>query len=219
MKAVIYRQLVEVAGLSWYSPELALDVFNEQKDLREMQLHAANEGYGVSRHFHDLVAGQALYLIPVEAGRVVQVFRIFPEGEERPMIRDERWVGDLDPNFSGALTSYIPRYKIQGANLRLIPPPSEAQSQGIAIEMEECSELIADDDSTLPIDWPLFAESLLILDTITGMLDIEAATAESDDSTIKGFYIRRRRYEVQWLAYIEERTKGLVYAEPFHMSD
>lgn len=220
IKAEIYRNLREAeAEAPTFEPELLLDLWNESKDLREMEMCDQHEGFFVRRFTTDIVIPSAdqpaQYDIPEDAGRVKRVLRIFEDGSERALIRDEKYSETVERSATGSGDGYTPTFRLMGNRIVLEPPPTFAQAAGLAIEMEQATERFADDSSVLDDDWPVYAESLLILDTVIAAFDTEETQEGADPQVISGFRRRRNAYEARWWQFCAERTRGRTFATPF----
>jgi hypothetical protein len=215
----LYVLLAEEQGDSTWTDAQLLILWNEARDEREMQLHLAHEGFGVVRMKRSLVANQAQYDLPADAGRVVRVLRRFSDGSEKPLVRTELISEGESRDSVGNDRGYMPTYRFLGVNLVLIPPPSQAETDGIIIEMAQLPDEFSGNDSTLPLDWPIFTERLLTLDVAYFAYEMEAATSAEGDPPINPYARRRARYEEFWMQYIEERSQGRVFAQPFNLGD
>lgn len=222
LRSEIYRLLGPIQQDPFFTPQLLLDVFNAEKDMREMELQEAHEGFSVHIFYADLtvpaVGSPNYYSVPVAAGRIKRVIRNFSDGTQVPLRRDEHWTTPQTTQGGGGGTSYLPTYRLIGPYIELSPPPSSAEVNGLVIEMEAASDSIASDTDVIPAGWPLFAERLLCLDTAIGCFDVENAQSGSaaDGARIKpALEERRARYEARWLNYIETRSFGPQYAVPY----
>jgi hypothetical protein len=219
LRGEIYALLGEESGNSAWTPTVLLQIWNEAKDEREMELHLAHEGFGVVRQKRSLVANQAQYDLPADAGRVVRVVRRFSDGSEVPLRRTEMQTVGESRFAVGSDGSYVPTYRLIGVNLVLVPPPTAAETDGILIEMAQLADEFSTDSSTLPLDWPIFTETLLKLDTAYYAYEHEAATSIDGDPPLNPYARRRARYSDLWTEYIEERSEGPVFAQPFDLGD
>ena len=213
----ILRLLREQEG-EYFSNQQLLDLFNQEKDLREMEMMQAHEGFSVQSYNADLVANQDYYSLPTGAGRLKRVVRVMTNpNQEIPLVRDERVSEPLDTNRVATGVQYVPTYRLIGNLIKLEPGPATSEAGGLRIEMEEASELLTQDDSTIPDDWPVFAETLLVLDTVVAAYEMERAQAVVDrDRVALDPYVRRRaRFESLWNDWIEERSFGRTYVVPF----
>ncbi len=222
LRAEVKRLLGPVGDDPFWTRELLADLFNAEKDLREMQLEDVHEGFSVRAFVTDLVVpptGQpAAYLIPLHAGRFKRVLRRFQDGSEVPLERNEQLQGGSTLGYLGGDLSYVPSYRLMGAYLVLDPPPGVPESGGLKIEMEECSSRIESDGDYLPAGWPLILETLLVLDTAGAAFDVEAAqdvVSQVRDKVMTPLVGRQRRMEATFLQWIETRSAGVQSVEPF----
>lgn len=218
MEAAIYRRLGEAKGNSHWDQLLILDLWNEKKDYREMQLQEQHEGFSKSTHYANLAINQDHYSIPPEAGRVSQVVRVYPDdNREEPLTRHEQYTEARPRPGGGVMVGPDPMtYRLIGNFIKLSPPPDQAVVNGLKIEMEYATDLFSGSPTEkLPVDWPMFTENLLILDTVLAALEIEDDQGAPQDGVVRGMVRSHATYEGEWLQYCATRSRGIVYATRF----
>lgn len=219
LEAEIFRRLRETKGSSYWSDgtnDQILDFANQAKDMREMEMHNAYEGYGLVSYTADLVQDQALYAMPSGGSRVWRIFRVFSDGSEKPLVRYERITHGLDASFVHTGDQYFPTYRMVGNQIKLEPSPGEAIAAGLRIEVEEASARFSGPDSLLPADWPILSETLIVLDTV--LLALSHEDSEDPGAIDVTRSLREREgYASRWNQYIETRTRGLVTGERFSL--
>lgn len=206
----IYTHLGETEGASNWTPEHLLVLWNEEKDLLDMQLQNRHEGFSVEVHWADLVADQAYYQIPEECGRLKRISRNYPDSKRIvPLIRNERLSGAMSTQSSGQYA--IPDYRVVGNYIVLERTPGEAVTNGLAIEMEVAAERITDGGDTLPVDWPNFAETLLVLRaTRAAFADEQAGDSGPQGQTLSDEQTARLSYyENVFAEYTATRSFGI----------
>lgn len=225
--AEIRRLLREtVAADSFWSDADLLDAFNTAQDLRYMDLCDADEGWFTEPYVANIVANQKEYTIPEGMDRVKRVVLIFAEGGrtiEVPLTRNERW-SDTTTTQSGVAAGSIgalPTYRIVGEEIWLEPPPTQARTNGIRIELEAAPARLVDGNSKIDLKWPAIAETLMIYDTwdiAVGMED--AQDLVSGNPVALGRLARvHSKLEAKWHQFIERRSYGRTYSTPFYTGD
>lgn len=218
LKAEIYLLLRQQEATSRFSAELLLACWNENKDLREMELGDQEEGVFVRRFYTDIVVPPvnepALYKFPPQISRLRRVLRIFEDGDEKPLDRFERIGEGVARNYSGSRDLYLPTFRLMDDSIVLEPPPDFTQTDGLAFEAEVPPDLFADNMSMLSDSWPIYAETLLVLDTAISALDTEENQAGNSQEIISGIWRRRERYEKRWELYTAARVKSRTFAAP-----
>ena len=216
MRAEIRRLLRETdeASSFWDNTDL-LDLWNQSKDYRELQLMQGHEGYGVVTLIRDIVDGKQAYELPETAERVKRISIETEDGKlQFPINRNERWNQPTWERTVGSSGFFLRHtYRIQGNHLFLDPKPTYDRKGGLIIEVEQLSERTISDTDKLPDSWPTFAETLLILDTAIAAYDMEGADA-AGDSILTSYMLRRTEYSSRWEDFIETRSFGLVFATP-----
>lgn len=209
------RQLKEPDSPYW-TRELLVDLFNEQKDLREMQLHEAHEGFSKRVYTTNLVAGQAFYELPDGQGRLKRVSKLYTAQQRwKPLIRAERWFSPSSTNTDASEYADF-SFRVIGNFIVLEPTPGTAETDALRIEIEEATARLESDNQSLPPDWPLFTETLLVLDTVIAAYGVEEA--QDEEVKIPPWVTRRRtRFEGQWDAYINTRTFSPSFATRYHI--
>jgi hypothetical protein len=208
LRADIYLHLGETEGSSFWTPAHLLMLFNEEKDLLDMQLQNRHEGFSVEVHYADIVADQAYYSIPEECGRLKRISRNYP-GMSRivPLIRNERLSAPMSTQSAGQYG--IPDYRLIGNYIKLERTPSTAVTDGLVIEMEIAAERLTSGEDTLPSDWPNFAESLLVLRTTRAAFAEEQATDSGEGRTLTDRQeTRLLYYETVFAEYTASRSFG-----------
>lgn len=197
---------------------LILDVFNRKKDYREMQLQDTGEGFSVTWHDADIVAGQTEYSLPAQVGRLRKISRyIASETLYVPLEREEK---NTEPTYVGGSfgdESYLPNYRLVDNHIILSPPPTEDITNGLRIEMEAATDRIVNDDDCLPDSWPLFAETLLVYDTVMELYNAEFSQGIPPEGILTTLANDLARYEGMWLQYVDKRSFGPTYTEPFYV--
>lgn len=213
----VFRMLRETEG-DFFDRQDLVDLWNQAKDEREMELHGTHEGFGLVRVSTSLVAGEPDYEIPEDMGRLKRVLRV-SQGMEVPLARDELWSGTVQQESSGSGVTYLPSYRLKGSSLRLSPAPSADEADGIIIEFEATTERMTEDAHKLPLDWPIFSETLLVLDTWEAAYQIERTMGEAPSEKYDVNPIRKRRdvFAAKWSDYCETRSFGRSFAERFSL--
>ncbi len=213
------------AATSYWSDALLLILFNQAMDLRVMQLAESHEGWVTDSLVTDIVADQREYSLPEGAGRVKRIIRIFSPGTtnavEQPLIRNERW-SDATPVQSGVTAlgggGTVPTYRMLGELIILEPTPQESITDGLKIECEFAPSRFTTGTDKLDLRFPDSTETLLIYDSVVAALENEAAQGNEPEN-LEDMRRARQRYESIWASYIEQRTYGRVFSEPFYMGD
>jgi hypothetical protein len=214
----VFRMLRETDD-EFFDRQDLIDLWNQAKDEREMELHGAHEGFGLARISTDLVAGQADYEIPEDMGRLKRVLRVV-QGQEIPLGRDELWSGPVAQESTGSGPTYLPSYRLVGSMIRLSPAPSADEADpALIIEFEASTERMTEDTHKLPMDWPIFSETLLVLDTWEAAYQIERTMGEAPTEKYDVNPIRKRRdtFAAKWADYCETRSFGRSFAERFSL--
>lgn len=208
LRTEMRRYLGDTDAPYTYSDELLLDAFNFALDDRALDLGLEQQFYTTRRFLSDLVAGQAFYDLPEAIGRVVRVLRRFDDGREFELVRFQ---GEEEPTATSAIGPYsLPTYRFLGANIRLSPPPSAAQTDGLVIEAEIAEDHFTGDANLLPLSWPIWMEELLKLDAMLIVLEQEQEEggelqADGESSTLR-LRERRSKYARKLEDYLQRRT-------------
>lgn len=227
IRSEVRRLLRETtAADSFWSDTDLLDYFNTAQDLRFMDLADSDEGWFTEPWVTNIVANQKEYTIPEGTDRVKRVVLIFTEGGrtlEIPLTRNERW-SDPMVTQSGVATGAIgamPTYRIVGEEVWLEPPPTEARTNGLRIELEAAPARISADGDKIDLKWPSIAETLLIYDTWDIAVGVEdAQDLVSGNPVALGRLSRTRaQLESKWNTFIERRSYGRSYSAPFYTGD
>jgi hypothetical protein len=209
LRAEIYRYLKEEEGTSFWTRDILTDLFNAAFDMRTMQLHSMHEGFAVRQYETDIVAGQSLYSLDDYVGRVKRIIFVDPTTSmEIPLVRDERVTRPL-PTIN---IDTLPTYRIVGNSIKLEPTPARNITDGLKIEVEVAPDRIDDDNEELPAEYPVFCESLLVLDTVVAALGIEEAQAVADKEVPNNIQILHSKFEQMFDMYLETRSGGQQYA-------
>lgn len=208
LRPIIRRYLGDDVEPYTHSDELLLDGWNQALDDRALQLGLEQQFWTTRRFVDDLVADQSHYAAPEEAARITRVSRVFEDGTETPLVRDERTV-ERTLRSSGS-SSYLPMYRLMGQYVVLNPPPGEAYTGGIALECEVAEDHFSGDSSKLPLTWPIFMENLLIMDTELFVFEQQQESAgelapDQQQSAIT-LLARRSRYERKLEDYLQRRS-------------
>lgn len=210
----------ETASLSFWDDTLVLQVFNECKDARDMQLADVHEGWVTTRHLADLVAGQKEYTLPEGAGRIKRILLGF-DNHETPLTRDESF---SDPVYTAASVAtgsgYQPTARLVANVIYLEPPPATARTNGLIIELEGATARLTGDGSKLDLAYPDFMETLLILDTVVALFEIEVSRFGENSAGQRWVsWVDRRRdfYAALFQQFIETRFYGRTQSRGFHL--
>jgi hypothetical protein len=208
MRAEIRRYLGDVDAPYTHGDDLLLDGWNMALDARALQLGLAKEAWTTRRYVDTIVSGERYYLVPEEAVRVARVVRVFEDGIEEPLVRDER---AFDASrTSMAQSRYLPTFRFLGAHIVLDPPPSQEYVDGLAIECEIAEDRFSGDASKLPLHWPIYLEALLIMDTELFAFEQQQESggelAADQQANAMSLLARRSRYAAQIEEYMARRT-------------
>lgn len=210
----ILKMVGEEADATLTEPSAMRELFNQEMDLRALELLEAHEGFGRWIWTDDLTKDEPHYQLPDGIGRVLEV-RVKvgedPNAEWSPVFRAEKLFVPT-PRADGVS---IPTCRMMSGYLELDPPPRVTQTDGLKVIGENLWSRITDDAHTIPSDWPIYAESLLQLDTALAMLGIEEAMEEQPDR-VSDLLRRRARYEQRWLDYIETYHHSPQFAVRFN---
>jgi hypothetical protein len=218
------RQLLRettAADSFWTDAEL-LAYWNQAMDLRVMDLAEAHEGWVTDIVDADTVQGQTEYTLPEGTGRVKRLLWVTGQGNQTvytPMIRDERWNSSLVQDSTAFGTGSIPAYRLVGELILLEPAPATSRTNGIRIEVESAPARFTTGTDELAQRFPDIMETLLIYDTWDIALGVEDAQGNIDPSAqgrLKKFH---QKYEGRFINFIETRTFGKVFAQPFYLGD
>lgn len=200
----VYRHLKENAATSFWTPAHLRMVLNERKDFWEMRLHHKHEGFSTEVYTADIEADEPYYSLEKYVGRLKRVARLYPaQKREVTLTRAERVSGSISTRSVSALA--IPTYRLVGRYIKLEPTPGEDVEGGLKIETEVASERLTADEDTLPADWPIFMETLLVLDTAQSLLDDEEAQ-DAESQFRSGFIRRLQEYKGQFDEWVHSRA-------------
>ena len=209
LRAEIYRYLKEEESASFWTREIIEGLFNIAFDLRTMQLHGMHEGFSTHVYQTDIVAGQSTYSLDCVVGRVKRVISVDSSLlTEFPLVRNERILQPL----STQNVDTLPTYRIVGNQIKLEPAPARSITNGLRIEAEIAPDRIEDDNAELPSEYPVFLESLLVLDTVVAALGVEDSQGIGDAQNMTAMQIMRAQYEQMLDMYLETRSGGQQFA-------
>ena len=96
--------------------------------------------------------------------------------------------------------------------IKLEPPSTSGVEGGLRIEMVEITDRLNDDADQLPISWPFFSETLLVLETTELALVVEDMEDEGSPALTRHRQMLRE-FRARYDDYIEPRTRGVVQGE------
>jgi hypothetical protein len=207
----------------WTDPQLLL-LFNNQMDMRALQLQNAVEGYFTTSTTSNIVSGTASYALPEGTGRPRRVLlrRTFgSDTQDIPLTRDEKWDRPVYNAASGADYNYaVPTYKLHGANVVLSPTPTSSITNGLVVEYECLPDRLVNTTDKISLAFPDITETLLIYDTVVAAFDMEASQNDLAPEYTAGIRLFHATLTSQWEQYIELRTQGSpVRGTPFYLGD
>lgn len=222
IEADIRRLLREDTTDFWSQADL-LQLFNENMDLRVLDLAAADEGWNVGTFKTSVVADQREYSLPEGAGRLKRLLWSVDDASsstgsrETPMERNERvW------SSSGASTdltrSGVPTFMLEDNLIILEPTPSTARTNGLWIQCEYTPARLGASDK-LDLRFPGEMETMLILDTAVAAMTIEGAASGEGPAGLQFAIARQSRYEAGFLQFIQDRSSSPVYTVPYTLGD
>lgn len=225
MLAEIRRLLRETtAASSFWSDALLLDLFNQSIDLWVMRLAATHEGWVTDRLQTDTVADQRQYTIPEGVGRIKRVLMQHTQGNtvvEYPLRRAERFGTSL---VTRSGTNQLNRtqdrsYRIVGDLLYIEPPPTEAVTNGLILEVESAPSRLTTGTDKLDQRFPDAAETLFIYETVILALAVEDAQGADTTARLNALKGQRDLYAASFQEFVEQRSYGLISSEPFYTGD
>lgn len=202
----ILRILGEEANRTVFEPETLLELFNQEMDLRALELLEAHEGFSRWVWREDLQKNKRFYELPSGMGRPLEV-RVKNSGVFVPVYRAERlFTATTEPG-----DATVPTCRLMKGRLELDPPPTITTTKGLEVTGEDLWPRLEDDGDALPESWPVLSETLLQLDTALAALGVEEAMDDTPDGIM--YLLRRRsRYERRWLEYIETWLQSPQFA-------
>jgi hypothetical protein len=217
------RSLLRESAEGYWTNAQLLEWANQSIDLRSMELGLAVEGYLTEEASDSIVSGTRNYAIPEGGGKIRRVLIVRDDGNgtyEVPVPRDERWHSpSYRPTSAVSGSGWRPTGRFVGSNLELTPTPRENITDGLRWEIECAGARLTGDASTLPLQFPDVAETLLIYDVVALALASENAQTELDKEYTSGLLALRDQYQDRWLAYIENRWQAPVQGKPFYLGD
>jgi len=201
---------------SFWSDDLLLHVWNERMVLRSMDLKMQFQGYQIGLFKTDVQAvGDFIYPIPPWASRLKGVFIYDPDSGDRVPLTRGFGKRETRTTNSTATSRSLPSYDLTGDSIVFSKPFADT-SLDIWLELELAQELFINDASVLSDGWPMEAEEMLILDTISGAVE----TKQAQGTNIKlppSFNKRFSSMEQRWFSLIEERDQAPQYSARFNL--
>ena len=213
MLADIRALLTETTSNAGWSDTLLLQLFNECMDERVMDLAEQHEGWVTDRFPVNIVADQKEYALPEGTGRVKRILLSGGTTYEVPLIRDERWSKAMSS------TGSTPTARLVGELIFLEPPPTEARTNGLIIEVESAPARLSAGGSKLDLRFPDALETLLILDTVVAAFEVEEAQGDEETYRRSGIEKRRDRYAAKFFEYTAERFFGRTFSDAYYLGD
>lgn len=198
---------------TFFANDLLLEVWNEKLQLRGMDLIDSDEGWlrGV-RTYEVTAVDDFRFPLPVDIS-VVQTISVYnPTNKEiQPVMRRERLrKGSRLDAISGE--SNLPTARLIGNEIYFTPAFGDATLE-IWIEADFPPEPFSQDTDTLSSSLPLQTEHMLILDTLLGLAETEAAQgADARNRIRQRFGGRHRAFETRWIGLIERRWDGINHS-------
>lgn len=224
LRTEIRRLLRETdSSTSYWSDALLLDLANQCLDRLFMQLVNADEGWLTSEETQDILEDTREYAIPEGVGRLKRVVIVRDEGGdyEVPLARDEKWGSAVHHSDSASLNhGAYPTYRIVGNNVVLEPKPRETITDGLRLEGEAAPPRLTGDSSTLAAGLPTdVMETVLIYDVVVAALAVEASQGDLPETYVNHLVTHKAAIDAQWRDYIERRSAGRVFGQPFRLGD
>lgn len=224
LRAEVRQILRETSSTnSFWSDALLLILWNQQYDLRIMELANQHEGWITECYHADIVAGQREYSMP--AGlitRVKRVNRVYPLGGNNvyvvPLTRFERFSEPLFDNPSSGVDS-TPTYRFLNELLILEPTPGQSVTGGLRLDVENAPAHFSLDTDTLPAQFPDLMETMLVYDTAQAALAVEGSQGNLPEAYVDHILRLRQEYAARFFELTSERSFGRVFSSPFHLGD
>jgi hypothetical protein len=210
----------------FWSNELLLQLFNDQMDLRTMDLALSTEGWIIDVFSDNIVADQETYTVKEGCGQVLRVSIKKTVGtvtKETRLVRDEEWGGsrttDTAVNWEGGYPA--PNYRLQGNLIKLRPPIPEAITGGLTYEGVSMQTRLTADQSTVSVLFPSVLETLLKYDTVVAAFRVEGAQDAGTNPQIlqPEMIVEQARFEARWLLFLEGRQQARVFTDPVDYGD
>jgi hypothetical protein len=210
----------------FWSDALLLQLFNDQMDLRTMDLGNATEGWIIDSFTDNIVADQETYTIKEGCGQVLRVSiqkTVGTKTVETRLVRDEEWGGvhQSDTAVNWSADYYAPRYRLKGNLIKLRPAIPEAITNGLTYEGVSMQARLTGTESKLSILFPSVLETLLKYDTAVAALRVEGAQDAGVSPQIlqPELIVEQSRFEARWLLFIENRQQARVFTDPWYLGD
>lgn len=208
------------ASASAFTDAQILLVWNHAMDLRLAQMSDVAEDWLTETVAISLVANQAAYPLPAGSNSVKSVSRILVLGATTrriPLVRNDRWIdGETTAGASTAETTYVPTWRLQGDDLRLDPAPSFSLANAIEVETEPFPSHFTAGSDALPAVYPDVLQTLLIYDTVVGLMRIEGTIGAATDAGVENHLLATRAELARaFLSVIERRQQAPVFTRPY----
>lgn len=225
LETEVRRMLREtvVAESFWTAADI-LDAMNRCIDFRMLEMAEEGENWFVSQYVTNIVANQREYELPSNGGRPRRIALRYTSGSqvaELDLWRNER-IGEDYHSASGSIGTWLggrPTARLLENLLLLEPPPTQAVTQGLLIEIEVAPPRLALTTDTIPDPFPDLFETLLIFDTWDELIGVEDAQGNTNPEQMGRLQKKHRKVERAWQNYISVRMDSRVLGKAFSLGD